>query len=1311
MNLKQNYEIDVEIHAQAEQAFESFSTAAEQMRTMASKIGEGYVVAASDIRELNNVFPGIIQGMQDVGDGSVKLNEQVVKNAMNSANAEVQASAYSTIEQLENQAALLRSKQTTYMAMYEAALALSKGEGDAEANTQKIKEGMLEIEALNNQEMTDTKQENAEAVATDSNVQAGIMAQNWDSAYQSAAQSAIEFAKVAVSAAKSAQTGELQVVSGDFGVSYQGRNGQSSEAAKLAELQSAVNEASTADDYAALAQSFLEAAESAGMKANDIEGMIAEIGATGIDLSHLMGNVSTGEGPDGPEEEKSGNDKKDKDYFDFEADKLKLSEEEIERYHEIENALEVIADELEAISKEKDRAFGQKRLALIDKESAALKKQIELQKQYIQEIANNKVNDANRMVSQYGATIDTATGNITNYDEIAQAQLNTYNAAYADYIASKNAAVTTYNANKNSEGADAVYDAAIKAADAAWKTAQDNYSKFKDNLKTYEESVDLLREQEQVLIDLQNQVQDLNYEKLAYKLELEIIVNDNELKELDYYFNKMEGDIEKAVEAFGLLKDKMKTTFDTLSDYEGHVGKLEAAYAAGEISQAAYVEGLQEVYDGLYENLEALNELDEQMMEYYGETYDLALEKLDKYTSQLEHLTGVLDHYKSIMGLLGKELDYERMGVIIEGQVETTRNSFEASQAIYNMAKEQKEGAYQELLNAKDDNARELLQKNYDKAVEEFNNAQEQMLSDAEAYGEAIREALVNEMEKAAKEMEQALTGVWGTFDALQEQMDLHSTRESEYLTTTNKLYETNKLLNQLAQDMEKTDNRASKAKYQAFAKEIEQLQEKGKLSHLELSIAQAKYKVLQAQIALEDVQNAKSTVRLQRDTEGNFGYVYTADQDKINSAQQTLADAENELYNIQLEAANEYAEKTIQAKNDLIQRLKEIDQAYRDGEYENEAAWLEARQRVQDEYYQTIEDYQDLYKIATEENADVIADAWTTAYSDIVTESEQWKRDVERYTGDVIRAFEQWESRTDVLTDLVGENLDETKNKVDEVTNASDALTKELKNDVIPAVSSTLTSVRQLTAGYASQRTEVLNLARAYEELARKIKESIMAEAMKESASAAPPAPTAPSTPSTPSAPAQNNNNVNQQASALASEAMAIVKGVHNGSIPQTSGGWKPSARAAGYSEDAIQLANKAFNDSKPGAGYDYYYDKALQLVQGYDTGGYTGHWGALGKLAFLHEKELVLNADDTSNFLTATNILRDIVSTIDLNALHNQVSMMGMLPNSILSGGNQLEQSVHIEANFPNVTERNEIEEAFNNLINTASQYANRK
>jgi hypothetical protein len=28
-----------------------------------------------------------------------------------------------------------------------------------------------------------------------------------------------------------------------------------------------------------------------------------------------------------------------------------------------------------------------------------------------------------------------------------------------------------------------------------------------------------------------------------------------------------------------------------------------------------------------------------------------------------------------------------------------------------------------------------------------------------------------------------------------------------------------------------------------------------------------------------------------------------------------------------------------------------------------------------------------------------------------------------------------------------------------------------------------------------------------------------------------------------------------------------------------------------------------------------------------GFDTGGYTGSWGSYGKLAMLHEKEMVLN------------------------------------------------------------------------------------
>jgi hypothetical protein len=67
---------------------------------------------------------------------------------------------------------------------------------------------------------------------------------------------------------------------------------------------------------------------------------------------------------------------------------------------------------------------------------------------------------------------------------------------------------------------------------------------------------------------------------------------------------------------------------------------------------------------------------------------------------------------------------------------------------------------------------------------------------------------------------------------------------------------------------------------------------------------------LLLAEIALEEAQNAKSTVRLQRDSEGNFGYVYTADQNQIADAEMNYAEKENALYNLRLEEANNQAQK-----------------------------------------------------------------------------------------------------------------------------------------------------------------------------------------------------------------------------------------------------------------------------------------------------------------------------------------------------------------------------------------------------------------
>jgi hypothetical protein len=51
-----------------------------------------------------------------------------------------------------------------------------------------------------------------------------------------------------------------------------------------------------------------------------------------------------------------------------------------------------------------------------------------------------------------------------------------------------------------------------------------------------------------------------------------------------------------------------------------------------------------------------------------------------------------------------------------------------------------------------------------------------------------------------------------------------------------------------------------------------------------------------------------------------------------------------------------------------------------------------------------------------------------------------------------------------------------------------------------------------------------------------------------------------------------------------------------------------------------------------------------------------YTGEWGDSGRLAVLHQKELVLNAHDTENFLNGIGVLRQITNQIDLSVINSK-------------------------------------------------------
>lgn len=113
------------------------------------------------------------------------------------------------------------------------------------------------------------------------------------------------------------------------------------------------------------------------------------------------------------------------------------------------------------------------------------------------------------------------------------------------------------------------------------------------------------------------------------------------------------------------------------------------------------------------------------------------------------------------------------------------------------------------------------------------------------------------------------------------------------------------------------------------------------------------------------------------------------------------------------------------------------------------------------------------------------------------------------------------------------------------------------------------------------------------------------------------------------------------------------------------------------------------------------------------FDTGGYTGAWdGTEGKFAVLHQKELVLNQDDTENILSAVDAVREIgdVDSAITSAVDDSIADWAALSDiaaaqTLDAATDTIEQQVTIEATFPNVTSSSKIEDAFNNLVNIAA------
>lgn len=1360
--LDANYAVDVEIHTQAEQEFDSIKSAMQNIQDEASKIGENFVIAATDIRELNNTFPGIIQGMEDIGDGSVRLNQTMVESAIAAARGEVAADGEATVSRLENQATLLRAKQQVYQQMATAAAVLAGAETDSAMTSSEaqatLSGGLSDLEQLNSKASTTVKLDNQEKTADSAYDNGLVTAQNWDSAFSSAAQSSAEFARTAIANMQAVANNDAGAVTGgnNFGVKYTGSSGVSQEAAVLQDTQKMLDEADTVSEqaWADLAAKYQNLADSAGASANDIEGMIAQIGASTTNLDNLFGNISSEKGS------KGGSGSKGKTY---DKEDLKTLQEVEDRYHEINREIQRQDDLLDDLSNTTDRAWGTEALDGYENEIKALEKQQELYNQKLKEAQNYLVQDS-ALVKKYFADAQIgADGEITNYEDLLRENLNLYNAAVERYnlaVAGKTLSEEEHTALKNQ------LDAEKKLFEQRQKA-----------LEQYESTLDVVRDTTDNIQENARSIADKKLEEIKFKMEIVLDVKSmkDAVRDLSKEISEMFGDaLTHGLESAKLSAGGAQAEAALLPSYQEEWNSLKKLYESttDDADRRAIMDEIQSLQGNIVDSAKAIAEWANSIEDIVPDAVDAASERFAAFTDQLEHNTSVLDTIKELYTLQGVTYKtaegFNRLQKNSQEKLNAQLASAKLQRGWYEQAAQRLEEA-QAKLNSLGGDETDLRYDAYKKArdayLEEFNKAQEAYLSSAQEAMETAQDMYLQQIEKAVYEFGQAVSNGVG-LDLLQDKYDHYIEQNERYFDKVNEAYQVSAWYNKLQQDIDNTTNSAHKERLKALQEEINQRREGNKLSQYDLDILNAKYQVLQAQMALEDAQNAKNQIQLVRDSQGNWNYQYTADQDQIANAQQNLLDAENDWYNIAKQQVTDVTGEIVSTWKECQDKIKDIysDMTLTDEErsaqaqeiykyYSEKIKYLEEEKQnaiadmteagnknLIDNAIITGDTITDLTGITTEELKQLVADSGESIADILMKNSEQLKEIAGNNTDLIDKFNNTYAKDLDDMTQNTTNFEDELRKLLDQAQRDFDNYKDKVQN-VASETGTTLDNLAQET-DKVSEATDQLrergdeakdtlwnmidaaqNASDGYLELAQSIWDTV--EALRALASQQ----------AQFAASSSSKGNSSKGYDPNTDYSGVIMDGIANGWLEYGSKEYKELTSQRENKIDDMGLteeyfgtrgdaADNRYKDSTSVGQYESEeeWKKKMQAlgVPGFATGGYTGIFDD-AKLAFLHQKELVLNQSDTENILAAvqavrtigTDLFKSIEKSLDGNAIA-AMTLMGQKLNPVATAPIQdsIEQTVHIDkVEFPNVTSRTEIEEAFISLTNDAAQWARRK
>lgn len=1037
--------------------------------------------------------------------------------------------------------------------------------------------------------------------------------------------------------------------------------------------------------------------------------------------------------------------------------KKDLNKEQLDRYQLVNVQLKEISKQLSKLDKQKNKLLGGQLVDNLNKQIKLLNDQISVTEAKLK-IAQGEQNEVAQKLSGYGITFD-KDGNIANYAQIFNQEQAKLNAIY-----------TNYN-NMSKEAQDNYADTVKAAEESwkTFKESITKYdSLIGDTIPSLEQDIaDAFDKQTEMFIEEFNaeikvrlDMSSAEREWNAFKTKVIDGIKDDDilglakskLKDFNTYYNE-----EQTGEVQALTK-QIQNQLDELrkQDEEGGQGDW---YRDNRVKA---MEDLKERYDQIRDSLTALVELEEEMKKKILDSMDQAQDKFDKQIDTFETINKQLEHNIELINLLTDEDNYEQLADQYAAQTQNRKEEldfytqqkdfwenylntleegseeWEAAKEKYNAAAEAWSSALTTTIQAArtefENNIKIIFktinnQLTNQKGLDYINEEWELISTNSELALDNINK--MQGLQDLSKKYNDAINGT----SSIKAQQKLAQLRDSEL--------EALKSMDKLSQqDLERAEKKLDIIKAQIALEDAQANKSKMRMRRDsqgnyryqfvadEDQVNEAQANLYSAYNELYNFDKARYTETLNQASQAWQEYQEKMAEAALINDPEVRAQKEELIksqYNERIGTLHEQLERTMQELNEST--FAELNALYGENEANYELMtedqrlalnqFENANQTAFDLVFGLYTENTEAFHNMAQDQIDVIQNQmvpqWVSGYQALVNAitGEGGIEEVSnRMMADIQHAIETYDVSLANTEDIAKNTFDRITSGQNDVIKNNEQLLKD-NADLINQYGTMIDNVKALYYGdEESGITGLVQMMNAYKEAADNAKDA--AEKAYEYWTKAKDKEAEEYKKNTDAGPTQGGTGQyehNQQENIVKKETKQYPD---VGSWVQLPTGtyfydaWGNAYKYPSQPGRTVQIKSTSGDLWKV---YNSQLDPSTVYIRkssiGYDTGGYTGEWGNEGRLAMLHQKELVLNKKDTANMLDAVEIMRGITDNIGSDVLSRMASVRAGVLGSAF-GGNVLDQNVHIEATFPGVKSSIEIQDALNNLVNMAAQRA---